>query len=45
MNYPMPRMDVLIDSIPKASLYISSIDGAKAYLQPGVEDPVPMAQK
>ena len=39
VNYPMPTMDDLIDSIPKGSLYISTIDGANAYLQQGVEDP------
>jgi hypothetical protein len=27
VNYPMPTMDDLIDSIPKGSLYISTIDG------------------
>jgi len=35
----MPTIDDLIDSIPKDSLYISTIDGAKACLQQGVEDP------
>ena len=39
VNYPMPTMDDLIDSIHKGSLYISTIDGAKAYLQQGVKDP------
>ena len=39
VNYPMSTMDDLIDSIPKGSLYISTIDGAKACLQQGVEDP------
>jgi hypothetical protein len=39
VNYPMPMMDDLIDSIPKGSLYISTIDGTKAYLQQGVKDP------
>jgi hypothetical protein len=39
LNYPMPSMDDLIDSIPKGSLCIFTIDGAKAYLQQGVEDP------
>jgi len=39
VNHPMPTMDDLIDSIPKGSLYISTVDGAKACLQQEVEDP------
>jgi hypothetical protein len=39
VKYPMTTMDDLIDSISKGSLYISTIDGGKAYLQQGVENP------
>jgi len=39
VNYPMPTIDDLTDSIPKGSLYMSTIDGAKAYPLQGVEDP------
>jgi len=39
VSYPMPTMDNLIASIPKGSLYISTIDGAEAYVQQGVENP------
>ena len=39
VKYPMTTMDDLIDSISKGSLYICTIDGGKADLQQGVEDP------